>query len=79
MNYGFFRKADLNDKDARIVAFVDLGHSKLTVTIASFLSGKMKVLSHHSDRNIGVRNMDLLLCEKLGEEFTKKFGCDPRI
>lgn len=38
LNYGFFRKADLPEKEnPRIVAFVDFGHSKLTVTVASFL------------------------------------------
>ena len=35
-NYGFFRKADLSKTDERIVAFVDMGHSKTTVTIAGF-------------------------------------------
>jgi heat shock protein 4 len=79
LNYGFFRKSDLPEKDhPRIVAFVDLGHCKLTVTIASFLQGKMKVLSHHSDRNLGARNFDYLLCDILGGEFAKKYGCDPR-
>lgn len=38
----------------------------------------MKILCHHSDRNLGARNMDYLLLEKLGEEFTKKYGVDPR-
>ena len=33
-NYGFFRKADLKKDDPRTVAFVDFGHSKLTVTFA---------------------------------------------
>jgi len=61
-----------------VVVFVDLGHSKLTVTVASFLQGKVKILCHQSDRNIGARNMDYLLCDKLGEEFNKKYGCDPR-
>ena len=78
LNYGFFRKPDLSDKDPRIVAFVDLGHSKLTVTIASFLKGKMKIIIHNSDRNLGARNFDYLLTDLLGEEFTKKHGCDPR-
>ena len=78
LNYGFFRKADLSDKDPRFVAFVDLGHSKLTVTIASFLKGKMRIVIHKSDRNLGARNMDNLLVEILGEEFTKKVCSDPR-
>ena len=33
---------------------------------------------HKSDRNLGARNMDALLVDKLGEDFTKKFGSDPR-
>lgn len=35
-NYGFFRKGDLSKDEERIVAFVDMGHSKTTVTIAGF-------------------------------------------
>lgn len=78
INYGFFRKADLPDKDPRYVAFVDLGHSKTTVTIASFVKGKVRIVIHKSDRNLGARNMDALLVDILGEEFNKKYGSDPR-
>lgn len=78
LNYGFFRRPDLSEKDPRIVAFVDFGHSKLTVTIVSFLKGKMKMIIHKSDRNLGARNFDYLLVDKLGEEFAKKVGVDPR-
>ena len=78
LNYGFFRKADLLEKEPRNVVFVDLGHSKLTVTIASFLKGKMRIIIHNSDRNLGARNMDNLLVDILGEEFSKKVGSDPR-
>lgn len=78
LSYGFFRKADLSEKDPRHVVFVDLGHSKLTVTIASFLKSKLKIVVHQSERNLGGRDMDYLLVQKLGENFTKKYGCDPR-
>jgi heat shock protein 4 len=78
LNYGFFRKTDLPEKDPRYVAFVDLGHSKTTVTIASFLKGKTRIVIHKSDRNLGARNMDALLVDRLGEEFNKKYGADPR-
>ncbi len=37
LNYGFFRKKDLDPKTPRVVAFVDMGNSKTTVTIASFV------------------------------------------
>lgn len=58
MNYGFFRKGDLHETNARTVAFVDFGNSKTTVTIASFVKAKCKILCHHSDRNLGARDMD---------------------
>lgn len=58
LNYGFFRKGDLDEKTARTVAFVDFGHSKTTVTIASFVKAKCKIICHHSDRNLGARDFD---------------------
>jgi len=78
LTYGFFRKNDLDEKKPRTVAFVDFGHSKLSVTFASFTKGKMKVLGTHSNRNLGARQIDLQLLELLGGEFFKKYGCDPR-
>lgn len=76
--YGFFRKADLDEKKPRNVAFVDFGHSKLTCFVASFVKGSMKIIVHKSDRNLGARNIDFLFVDRLGEEFKKKYGCDPR-
>lgn len=78
LTYGFFRKNDLNKDKARIVAFVDFGHSKLTVSYASFKPGKMKILGTHSDKNLGARQIDYLLTDLFGGQFTKKYGCDPR-
>ena len=37
LQYGFFRKKDLDAKEERRVAFIDLGNSKTTITIASFV------------------------------------------
>ena len=37
LNYGFFRKRDLDPKVPRKVVFVDFGHSKTTITVAQFL------------------------------------------
>jgi len=78
LTYGFFRKSDLDAEKHRTVAFVDFGHSKLTITFAQFLKGKMKILATHSDKNLGARHIDYLLFELLGGEFAKKYGCDPR-
>lgn len=78
LTYGFFKKADLPKDSDKYVAFVDLGHSKTTVTICAFRQGEMKILSSHSNRNVGARNIDYMLVDKYGEEFAKKYGCDPR-
>lgn len=77
-NYGFFRKADLSKETERIVAFVDFGHSKTTVTIAGFKQQESRIICHRSDRNLGCRDMDYMVMQKLGEEFLAKFGDDPR-
>jgi len=77
LTYGFFRKADLDADKPRIVCFVDFGHSKLTVSYASFIKGKMKILGNYSDKNLGARQIDYLLFELLAAEFEKKYGCDP--
>ncbi len=38
----------------------------------------MKILSHCDDRNLGARNFDTLLMEKLSDEFEAKYGCCPK-
>lgn len=68
----------MDAEKARIVAFVDFGHSKLTVSYASFKPGKMEILGTHSNKNLGARQIDLLLTELFGGKFEKKYGCDPR-
>ena len=77
LQYGFFRKRDLDPKNERIVAFVDLGHSKCTVSIASFTQGQTKILCHRSDRNLGAREWDYEITKVLAAEFEKKYGDDP--
>ena len=78
LTYGFFRRQELDAKNPRVVCFVDFGHSKLTVTYASFVPGKTKIIYTHSNRNLGARQIDYLLFELFGQEFLKKYGCDPR-
>jgi len=75
--YGFFRRKEFTE-EARNVAFLDMGHGKTTCTVASFTSKKVTILSHVSNRNLGGRNFDYLLCDIIGKEFNDKFGCDPR-
>jgi len=78
LQYGFFRKKDLDAKEAKIVAFVDFGHSKTTVTLASFVQGKTKIICHKSDRNLGARDFDWAILQTIGGDFAKKVGADPR-
>ena len=77
-NYGFFRKADLSKDVERIVAFVDMGHSKTTVTIAGFKQQEARILVHKSNRNLGGRDLDYQIMMKVGQEFADKYGEDPR-
>lgn len=77
-NYGFFRKADLEKDNERIVAFCDVGHSKTTITIAGFKQQEARIIVHKSNRNLGGRDFDYAVMQKLGEEFAAKYGDDPR-
>ena len=77
LNYGFFRKKDLDEKKERVVAFVDVGHCKTTITIASFKKGEAKILVHNSERNLGARDFDYEIMKVIGAEFAKKYGDDP--
>jgi len=78
LNYGFFKRKDFTKEKAKTVVFVDFGHCKTTITVAQFWPEKVKIVCHHSDRNLGGRDFDYVIMEKLGGEFEKKFGCDPR-
>jgi molecular chaperone DnaK (HSP70) len=55
-----------------------LGHSKTTITIASFIQGKTKIICHKSDRNLGARDFDWEIMQIIGGKFAEKYGADPR-
>lgn len=78
LQYGFFRKKDLDAKQDRKVVFVDVGHSKTTVSIASFVQEKTKMIIHRSRRNLGARDFDWQILQKIGADFAKQYGADPR-
>lgn len=47
----------------RIVVFVDIGHSKTTITVARFTKEekvKAEIVLHRSDKNLGGRDFDWL-------------------
>ena len=66
LSYGFFRRKDFKENEATNVAFVDVGHAKTTVTIASFTQKKVKIIAHQSNRNLGARNFDASILNKIG-------------
>ena len=78
LSYGFFRRKEFDDKKQRYVAFIDVGHGSSSATIASFTQKKVKIVSHCDDRNLGARNFDTLLMERLSDEFEAKYGCCPK-
>ena len=45
LSYGLFRNNEFTDI-GRIVAFVDMGHSKFSITIAQFFKDKLEILTH---------------------------------
>ena len=77
LDYGIFRKADLDVKEARNVLFIDFGHSKLSVFCCSFVKEEMNVLYQDYARNIGCRDLDHLMYEFYQGVFEKvSGGCD---
>ena len=75
LSYGFFRRKEMFNTDGRAknVAFIDLGHSKTTVTFSRFGRTSFEVLGCFSERNLGIRNFDRALMIELGARFCKKF------
>ena len=76
INYAFQKLKELNPNIPRIVCFIDLGHSQLTIFYAEFTTKTIKVLSVSSERFCGARDMDYLIAEKISEDFLKKNGED---
>ena len=54
----------------RLIAFVDIGNSKTTITIAGIKAdGEASVLLSRSDKTLGGRELDWLILEKLSKDF----------
>ena len=76
MNYAFQKMKDFQN-NKRTVAFIDLGHSQLTIFYAEFTKELINIISVTSERFCGARDLDFLIAEKAGYEFQKKYGIDP--
>nr|XP_055052842.1 heat shock protein 105 kDa isoform X1 [Misgurnus anguillicaudatus] len=77
LNYGIY-KEDLpgTDEKPRIVAFVDMGHSALQVSVCAFSKGTVKVLSTAFDPYLGGKDFDQRLVEYFCAEFKSKYKLD---
>lgn len=77
LDYGIFRKADLDPKVPRNVLFLDFGHSKFSIFCCSFTKEEMNVLFQDYERNIGCRDLDFAMYEFYRNSFEKSSGgCD---
>ena len=77
LSYGYFRKDELHETNVRFVTFVDIGHSKTTVTIAGFLKNRAQIFFHDSDRNLGGRDLNYQVMVELSKEFQREFQENP--
>lgn len=75
LSYGFFRRKEMfnSDNRPRTIAFIDLGHSKTTVTFSKFGRVSFEILGCFSERNLGIRDFDRAVMIELGKRFAKKY------
>ena len=76
INYAFQKLRELDVYNKRIVGFIDLGHSQLTIFFAEFTTKTINILAVCSERFCGARDLDYLIAEKISYEFQKKTGID---
>merc|ERR1712076_111812 len=69
LNYGIFRKKDLSETDARLVAFLDVGHSSTSVFFAKVKKNGAEVVMEKCIRSLGGRNFDMVLYNKYRQMF----------
>ena len=68
MAYAYQRSKELKQVGSKQVCFVDMGHSYTSVTVVRFGAAHAQVLYEKSHRNLGARNIDLIVAEALSKE-----------
>uniref|UniRef100_A0A8C1BJY2 Heat shock protein family H (Hsp110) member 1 n=1 Tax=Cyprinus carpio carpio TaxID=630221 RepID=A0A8C1BJY2_CYPCA len=77
LNYGIYKEGLPGcDENPKIVAFVDMGHSALQVSVCAFNKGKLRVLSTAFDPYLGGKDFDQKLVEYFCAEFKSKYKMD---
>ncbi|TFK82527.1 heat shock protein 70 [Polyporus arcularius HHB13444] len=70
-------KSDLPEpENPKHVAFVDVGHSSMSVSIVAFSKGQLTVKSTAYDRHVGGRDIDYALVKHFATEFKEKYKID---
>mmetsp|Transcript_27353 Transcript_27353/g.49228 ORF Transcript_27353/g.49228 Transcript_27353/m.49228 type:complete len:785 (+) Transcript_27353:2734-5088(+) len=77
LSYGVYRGREITDENRKLVAFVDMGHSKISVAIAEFSTSKLQMLGKAFDRNLGARDFDWNFAKHIAANFENKHGVDP--
>ncbi|KAK4631674.1 Heat shock protein hsp88 [Fulvia fulva] len=77
LGYGI-TKLDLPtaEEKPRRTAFIDIGASNYTATIAEFRKGELKIISTAYDRHFGGRNFDKAIVDHFRDEFKEKNRID---
>ncbi|CAI6005864.1 unnamed protein product [Closterium sp. NIES-64] len=75
--YGIY-KTDLSETEPLNIAFVDIGHSTMQVSIVAFKKGQLKVLAHAFDRSLGGRDFDEVLFNHFVDECARNHKLDIR-
>ncbi|GMM36984.1 adenyl-nucleotide exchange factor [Saccharomycopsis crataegensis] len=74
VGYGVF-KNNFPDEPKKI-AFVDIGYSTYTVSIAAIKKGELKILGTATDKHFGGRDFDYAITEHFAKEFKSKYKID---
>ncbi|CAN6326868.1 unnamed protein product [Urochloa humidicola] len=72
--YGIY-KTDLSE-DQLNVAFVDVGHASMQVSIVGYKKGQLKMLAHAYDRSLGGRDFDEALFKHFAAKFKEEYKID---
>ncbi|CAN6340828.1 unnamed protein product [Urochloa humidicola] len=73
--YGIY-KTDLPEQGQLNVAFVDVGHASMQVSIVGYKKGQLKMLSHAYDRSLGGRDFDEALFKHFAAKFKEEYKID---
>ncbi|KAK7682969.1 adenyl-nucleotide exchange factor [Cerrena zonata] len=78
VGYGVFKAGDLPEEKPKTVAFVDIGHSSLQVSIAAVKKGELKILGSAYDKHFGGRDFDYAIANHFADEFIGKYKINVR-